>query len=953
MELLSQFCAYAFATALLWLLMVQLRSMPAVRWWYFSWAAGTGAALLHAAIVGSNLATPGMPLWVLLVVCCYAQACFALQGFLVERSERSRKAYSIATYTTLTLVGAATLVLHPMDVATHLTTVQDVTVGVVCGLVWVALWSERAKKPGTVYALCGLLSTGIAIAVVSSAAALHVVPIKLLASWEFALVRLIGPTGAALTVAYLTIESVGGMNERLRSTSERLMTLVDSAQTGICEIDTAGRLQFANRVATEMFGVEDAQVRDIWLGEYLEGRDEVSRKAIAEFALRPTTTVSHAQTRILGAGGAVATQWSSTPVVRNGRATGAVITLQDASDREQAEYFLKFRSEILEKIAQNKPVDEVLRLLSTAVESRLPGLCCSVLMCEKDSFQVTASSHWPEELPRAVATLVADRFFDSDERSGTIERRPWDTSLREMARSSGYTGTWTEPLISSANDLLGTIVFNSKTTETLTPLQTQILDEAARLGALTIEHRRWFERLLHQGHHDVLTGLPNRLLLTDRLKQALARAQRKRTQMAYLCIDLDRFKHVNDTLGHDAGDLFLQQISVRFAARIRSSDTLARTGGDEFTAILSDIKGTHDAQRVADSLVASLREPFEVDGHTLFGGASIGIAVYPQDGADIESLQRNADRAMYRAKAQGRNGVQCYSEVELAEDADRNEIETHLHRAIELGNFALHFQPQFSCDRRLSGFEALLRFNHPKLGLVPPSRFIPMAEESGLILPIGEWVLNEACRQIAEWQKKGIRPVRIAVNVSPLQFAQVNFAESVQRALKTSNVSPELLELELTEGVVMSNIRDSSRQMAALAEIGVRLAVDDFGTGYSSLSYLHQMPINLLKIDRSFVAHMLDPDGTRCIVEAIISLAHRLGLETLAEGVETEQQLLELNKAGCNLIQGFYFSRPLAVDDASSLLWQETMNFGTPTGSRSPGPGMQRQLVPSRKIRKG
>ncbi|HEX6879683.1 MAG TPA: bifunctional diguanylate cyclase/phosphodiesterase, partial [Terriglobales bacterium] len=363
---------------------------------------------------------------------------------------------------------------------------------------------------------------------------------------------------------------------------------------------------------------------------------------------------------------------------------------------------------------------------------------------------------------------------------------------------------------------------------------------------------------------------------------------------------------------------------------------LARTGGDEFTAVICDINDGRDAAIVAESLVNALNEPFEVDGNTLFGGASIGIAVYPQDGRDIDTLQRNADRAMYRAKAQGRNGIQFYAAEEAREDIDRSDIEFHLHRAIEQGNFALHYQPQFTCDRRLCGFEALLRFNHPKLGLVPPSRFIPMAEESGLILPIGEWVLREACRQIAEWQQKGMRPVRVAVNVSPLQFTHANFAETVSRAIQSADINPEFLELEITEGVLMSSVRESSRQMAAMGELGVRLAVDDFGTGYSSLSYLHQLPINLLKIDRSFISHMLEPDGTRCIVEAIISLAHRLGLETLAEGVENHEQLAQLHAAGCNLIQGFLFSKPLSADDAAALLWQDTMSTaGAAASSKS------------------
>ena len=404
-------------------------------------------------------------------------------------------------------------------------------------------------------------------------------------------------------------------------------------------------------------------------------------------------------------------------------------------------------------------------------------------------------------------------------------------------------------MISAANELLGTVVLNHSFMAPLEASQSRILREAARLGALAIEHHGAYERLLHQGYHDALTGLPNRLLLADRLNQALARAERNHLQVAFLSIDLDHFKEINDTLGHDAGDLFLRQISARLATRVRASDTLARTGGDEFTLILPDIQDLHDAGKVAESLTTSLRDPFQLQNHTLYGSASIGIAVYPRDGKDVDTLQRNADRAMYRAKAQGRNLIQYYSGEETADDRNRAEIEMQLQHAIEQGAFSLNFQPQFTCDRQLEGFEALLRFQHPKLGMVPPSRFIPMAEESGLILAIGEWVLLEVCRQILEWQAKGLHPHHVAINVSPLQLARGDFAETIACALRSTGVRPELLEFELTEGVLMSGVADTARQIAEMAKIGVRISVDDFGTGFSCLSYLHKLPLHTLKID--------------------------------------------------------------------------------------------------------
>jgi diguanylate cyclase (GGDEF)-like protein len=679
-----------------------------------------------------------------------------------------------------------------------------------------------------------------------------------------------------------------------------------------------------------MLAVGDQDLSDVWIQEKLQAEeDEFSVRAVSEFILRPTASFSQARARITRSNRPpIPVEWSSAPILRAGKPVGAAVTLHDITERDVADRFIRFRTELLEMIARNKPVEEVSRLLVAAVEERLPGYCCSILVCDIECFRVIASPRLPEGLRSVMNAMPCNRIFRVTDRKGSIELKNWEDALRAIASDYEFAGTWAEPMVSTANELLGTVLLNHSVMAPLDSSQSRILREAARLGALAVEHQGGYERLLHQGYHDALTGLPNRLLLADRLKQALARAERTHSQVAYLSIDLDRFKDINDTLGHDAGDLFLQQISLRLAARVRASDTLARTGGDEFTLILPDMQDLLDATRVAESLTTSLRDPFQVENHTLYGTASIGIAVYPQDGRDADTLQRNADRAMYRAKAQGRNLFQNYSGEDSVEDHNRIEIELHLRHAIEQGGFSLHFQPQFTCERRLVAFEALLRFQHPKLGMVPPSRFIPMAEESGLILPIGEWVLHEVCRQIVEWQEKGLRAIRVAINVSPLQLSRGDFSETVARALQATGIKPDLLELEFTEGVLMSSVRDSARQITELAKIGVRLSVDDFGTGYSCLSYLHQLPLHVLKIDRSFVARMLEPDGTRCIVEAIISLAHRLGLQTVAEGVENEDQLALLRAVGCDLIQGFFFSKPLSAIDASCLLWKDTIYLG-------------------------
>jgi diguanylate cyclase (GGDEF)-like protein len=439
----------------------------------------------------------------------------------------------------------------------------------------------------------------------------------------------------------------------------------------------------------------------------------------------------------------------------------------------------------------------------------------------------------------------------------------------------------------------------------LTVLEEQIR-EAADAGKL----------LAHQAHHDSLTGLPNRLLLDDRLSQALARARRTNTRAAVLCIDLDRFKQVNDTFGHHVGDLYLKEVVARLNARIRASDTLARTGGDEFTAVIADFSSPTVPAKVAEVLLGALHEPLMIQDCPFPATACIGIAVFPDDAADPDGLRKAADQAMYRAKSHGRNHFECFS----AEARDALDIQKHLRRAIDHGGFEIVYQPQFFKDGGIACVEALLRFRHPTLGMIPPSRFIPIAEESGLIVPIGDWVLRQVCRQSVAWRQLIDAPIMVAINVSALQFNRIDFADSVAKILTETGMDPSRVELELTESLVMNNVEDSSRQMQSLKMLGVHIAVDDFGTGYSSLSYLHRLPIDTLKIDRSFVEKIAEPAGTRPIVETIMSLARSLGMRTVAEGVETQAQCDIIRELDCDLIQGFLFSRPIPAPAVLDLL---------------------------------
>jgi diguanylate cyclase (GGDEF)-like protein len=934
MELTIQLALAGFSIAVLLVLRAQMRSMDALRWWVF---AGCAALIAQSCdgLANANIWPPVNPFLYFLalvagvfVLALYFLGIIKLESSITSLTRRLALASIAILLFSIAIGGFAT----PAENLTQIfAATSQLGLPVLCAVVGTYVWHRRSKQLRFATTIASLQFLAAALALLDRVFGLHLSSASAYMTLASGLSKIavsvesIALMLAIVGMAYLAVDESSKEFEVIEASSESVHRLLNSGANGVCELDAHGQIKVLNPPAAKMLGLDVALVGSASIHDFLEpwhGAD--SEAALSSLLLRPSVPVKNAVARLNVAGDeSMIVEWSTSPVMCGTEFSGSMMTMRDVTQRDVQDRYRSKRFEVLEMIARNRPVDEITKNLCNMFEVCHPRYHCSVLQCGPEFFRVAAAPSVPEDLRNEMNQIPCVRSFRAYELVDDNEQK-WNVALRATASNHGFNGVWTEPMVSSAHELLGHVVLTDVVPGSLSADARDTLRDAAHLAGLAFEHRCSFERLLHQGHHDTLTGLPNRLLLADRLNQALARAERMHTQMALMCIDLDRFKYVNDTMGHDAGDQFLQQISVRLQARIRSSDTLARTGGDEFTVILGDVLESRDAIRVAESLLASLREPFHIDDHTLYGAATIGIALYPIDGRDADSLHRNADRAMYRGKALGKNSVQCYSETDTGEDNDRIEIDTQLRRAIEDGSFEVHYQPQFSCDRKLAGFEALLRFNHPTLGLVPPSRFIPMAEESGLVLPIGTWVLHEVCRQIAEWQSKGMHPVHVAVNVSPLQFAQADFANTIAQALKSHNVRPDLLELELTEGVLMSGVHDSKAQMESIAKIGVRLSVDDFGTGYSSLSYLHQLPIQVLKIDRSFVSKMLEPDGTQCIVDAIISLAHRLGLKTVAEGVEEHEQLELLRAAGCDLIQGFLFSHPLKADDASSLIFQQT-----------------------------
>ncbi|HXZ59633.1 MAG TPA: EAL domain-containing protein [Steroidobacteraceae bacterium] len=434
-------------------------------------------------------------------------------------------------------------------------------------------------------------------------------------------------------------------------------------------------------------------------------------------------------------------------------------------------------------------------------------------------------------------------------------------------------------------------------------------------------------KLRHLASHDALTGLPNRLLLDDRITQTIAQADRQSHEFAVLVIDLDRFKIINDSLGHRAGDELLREVAQRLKSAVRSVDTTARLGGDEFVILLGPPITQSEALAVARRVIQLMEPSMRLLGIDVHISPSIGMAFYPRDGRTVDTLLAHADAAMYTAKERGRNNVQCYAEGMSAGTQERVRLESELHEALHSGQFELHYQPKVDTSNgRINSAEALIRWRHPQRGLLPPADFIGIADDCGLLDDIGEWVLHEACRQAKAWQEAGLPRLRVAVNLAPSQFRLTNLVDQIRRALDAAALDPQLLEVELTESAVMSDAEESILILEAISSMGVLVSVDDFGTGYSSMSYLRRFPIDKLKIDRCFVEEMTRRSEDASIVRAIISLAHSLHLKVIAEGVETSEQLALLADLGCDQYQGFYFSPALTAEKFVSLVQQSLAN---------------------------
>lgn len=697
----------------------------------------------------------------------------------------------------------------------------------------------------------------------------------------------------------------------LRESEERFRLLLDSSPEAIFGVDTHGLCTFVNPACLHMLGY----TQDEMLGKsvhplihhtYPDGRPYPKE----DCHVRCSTLqgeLTHVDTEVHWRkdGSSFPVEYWSHPMYRNGELVGAVVNFVDISDRKRAEEALR-ESEARFRAMAEHSADWIWAIDTQGRHTYSNQRGVANLGYGAEEFLVVDSGSLvhPDDLPLLHETLKKAVSAQQGWQNIVLRWRHRNGSYRTLESNASA-------LFSEAGQLIGFQGVDRDITE----------------------RKQAEERIEFLAHHDALTGLPNRILLRDRFAHALTMADRSRSRVAMLFLDLDHFKRVNDTLGHVAGDQLLLEVVTRLSRCTRESDTISRQGGDEFILLLNDIPDPETVVRIANEILTNMSEPLQSNGHALNVSCSIGIAIYPEDGSDFDSLLQKADTAMYSAKDSGRNTYRFFDSQMNQQAHELLLLQNRLHQALYRSEFDLHYQPQLEIGSgRVTGVEALLRWRNPELGEVVPARFIPVAEDCGLIVPIGAWVLEEACRQGQTWREAGWSELTMSVNLSALQFRRPGLIETVAGALERSGLPPHLLELELTESILLQDVENTLDTVRQLKALGVRLSIDDFGTGYSSLSYLKRFAVDRLKIDRSFVRDVnTDPDSA-AIVRAVIQLARSLRLDIIAEGVETEAQLAFLREEGCQGVQGYLLSQPLAPT-ALKVFLHEHMTASSEAGA--------------------
>lgn len=734
--------------------------------------------------------------------------------------------------------------------------------------------------------------------------------------------------------------------ERLAKSLSIFSATLESTADGIFVTDVLGRAVVANQRFIDLWNLPGSASTGVADSETLFRLAEQLRDPQAFFTTQRDLAkhIDEDHGAVLELRDGRLFEWNSRPQYVDGSIVGRVSSFRDISERKRAESLLAAEKEVLEMVVCGTPLKVALEVLARHVEVLSGQMFCTILFRENSEDSDLMCATGPS-LPRAVTEAMLDHgraavseiFADvkkrgdlqehglSDEFSGVIENigvNPAWAAYRNLLSKQDIQTCFAVSIRSSARQLLGLIVAHYRKSSDQPPHDRELIWVAAHLTSIAIERRQAEARLQVLAHYDALTLLPNRDLFRDRLNQALARAERHKGLVAVMFLDLDRFKTINDTLGHDSGDLLLREVSARLQQCVRVEDTVARLGGDEFTVILEQINKPEDAAIVAAKIVEALAPPILLSGQEAFVTPSIGVTIYPWDSANAENLLKNADTAMYRVKQEGGNGYRFFTPEMNSLAVGRLEMESGLRRAQEREEFAVYYQPKVDLATGvIIGAEALLRWKHPDRGIVSPGEFIPILEETGQIEQVGEWVLKTVCTQLRCWQDAAMPSLNVAVNLSGRQLQRNNLSATIAGILEETGLDPRFLELEVTESMLMHDPQYAVDMLMQIRAKGVvHIDVDDFGTGYSSLSYLKRFPIDALKLDKSFVDGLPHDEDDIAICRAVIALAHSLKLRVIAEGVENDAQLAFLRDNGCDVIQGYIVSRPLPADAFAQLV---------------------------------
>jgi len=642
--------------------------------------------------------------------------------------------------------------------------------------------------------------------------------------------------------------------------------------------------------------------------------------------------------------------YTGAAILEQGRLRGTVVVFRDISIERRRKQWERTRNEICSAILEHHVLSSNLQRIADAFVAFHPSRSIAIFLVLGQEFRLEAEAGLTERSsrPEASTAEVQDaRVPVADGNYATLSR-PLVSGLATCPRFQEIleSGVRLGPvflLTSGSGEASGAVAVFEDPTRLVDDLALETMQSVCDLARVAIEHQRFYEEAAHRLNYDRPTGLPNRLFLEDRLRQTMGISRLQGKLIGVCCLDLDHFKQINETLGHELGDSFFKAVSERLSLSIRKIDFLARQSGDEFILVLRELEGSADAEKICTRLLKDLREPIVVDGHSLAISASVGISMFPQHGETVDQLLRNADIALRAAKRAGRGLAQVYSHGLGRQIQRAAEMVEALVTAVAQDQFRMAYQPIYTMNREIVAFEALLRWKHAKWGQISPLEFIPIAETTGLIVPMGDWVIKEVCRQAMEWDSAGLPPVKMFANVSGAQLERHDFASKIAHTLQRSGLAPERLELEITESWIISDLKGAARKLQKLRDLGIGVAIDDFGTGYSSFNYLQALPLDTLKIDRSFL-HGLDATAAHpSTVRAITGLAQLLGLKTVAEGVETENQVTALSESGCDFMQGFFLARPLRAHAAASLLRkQQTVggfsNLPTQTSFAEPSP---------------